>query len=197
MTACATAPIGRRRTFWTTQPCGTRTVCGSECATFGLSIYRVDDQCGLKCDNTGELGCKASNEQVERSIANNDYVRSLALNILLTNGRKPDTACGYRAGQRGGHWSDSFRDDGLTAGSLLRTLPSSGSIRDSVNLARAYAQADLSKLVTMGYAASVDVQSKYLGGNAMSLDAVIYGQAGLTSNVGIIGSRSTNAWVWG
>lgn len=197
MTDCFTAPIGRRKTFWTTQPCGTRISCGNECATFGLRIYRRDDECGIVCDNTGEPGCKAPYDQIERTIDTTNPVVSLALNILLTNGRKPDATCGYRPGQRGGHWSDSFRDDGMTAGSLLRTLPATASIRDSIRLARAYAQSDLSKLVTLGYAQSVKVDARYIGGNAMSLDATIYGQSGTTSNVGITGNRSNNSWVWG
>lgn len=196
MTECFTAPIGRRKTFWTTQPCGTRLSCGNECATFGLRFNRADE-CGAACDNTTPLGCSKPVDQIERTIDTTNSIVSLALNILLTNGRKPDATCGYRPGQRGGHWSDSFRDDGMTAGSLLRTLPATASIRDSVQLARGYAQADLSKLVTLGYAQSVDVQTAYLGGNAMSLDATIFGQSGLTSNVGITGSRSNNSWLWG
>lgn len=108
----------------------------------------------------------------------------------------PDTACGYRPGARGGHWSDSFRKDGLTAGSLLRTLGTFGRINDQVNLARAYAQADMQKLVTMKIAESVDVKATYGGGRSINLDITVYGRGGEITRVGLTGAPTGNEWRW-
>lgn len=176
MANCESLPIGRRLKFWATQEVGTnQSNCGDDCASFGLNLVK-----------SGEYA----------SISTDDWVRGLAINILMTDGRKPNTICGYRAGNRGGHWSDSFRSDGLTSGSLVRTIKASGKIRDQVNLLQAYAQSDMEKLVTMGVAISVNVTANYIGGNRASLDIEIIGPSGTTANVAVSGTRISNAWVW-
>lgn len=167
----------RRKKFWTTQPegCGSYENCGGACGSPGL--IPVDSESG-------------------RTIANNDWVRGLALNILLTNGRQPSTPCGYRPGTRGGHWSDSFRGDSQTSGSLLRTVPAKGSIRDQMKLIRSFAEADLSKLILYKVATRVEVEASYRGSNIIDLIVRIYGQNSEVTKVGITGSRLQNSWVW-
>ena len=185
---CGIGLYSRRRTFWTTQPlaCGTFDSCGDSCGFAGLELATENDA-PIDDPNTQP-----------RFIRNDNFVRGLALNILLTDGRKPETDCGYSPLGRGGHWSDSFRDDGFTSGTLLRSLPAAGAIRDLVNLARVYAQADLDKLVDpYGVASEVSVVSTYGGGNKVNLSIQIIGIAGATTRIGVIGSRLKNSWAWG
>lgn len=176
---CNAGAADRRRIFWTTQPdaCGYRiNACGEECASPGLS--RVERDGGV-------------------TIANTDYVRGLALNILLTQGRLPDSECGVRPGGRGGHWQDVFRGDGLSCGTLMLNVPAKTSIRESLLLIKSYAEAALNKLVATGVATKVDVAVDYLGGAAAFVRATIYGQGTEVTNVGATVARLQNAWVWG
>src|SRR5688572_27723175 len=113
---CNVSISDRQRTFWTTQACSTGELCNDKC----------DDVNGLKVvDANGGYA----------TIDNSNYVRSLALNILLTDGRRPDAPCGWKPGARGGHWSDSYRSGEYsgTAGSLIATLNAHKSIMDAVS----------------------------------------------------------------
>lgn len=180
MTTCQALAQDRRRSFWTTQMCGaTQNACGGDCGEYGMAMAPVE-----------------GGSERERRIDNAGWVQSLIYNILLTDGRMSDSACGYRPGARGGHWSDSFRSDGLTAGSLLRTLGTFGRINDQVNLAGAYAKADMAKLVTMKVADSVDVKATYGGGLSINLDITVYGRSGDVTRVGLTGSPTGSEWRW-
>lgn len=175
---CLTGSRDRRRVFWATQP----NACGSE-----------RNECG---DDCGRIGLKLECAPGGASYSNENYAIGLALNILLTDGRKPDTECGYAPGNRGGFWADSFRRDGQSSGSLLRTIPATYSVRETVQLVKAYATSDLQKLVTYGVALKVEVDAEYKGGNKIDLTAIITGQTGVVSRVGVSGQRIQNAWVW-
>lgn len=174
---CFVGLADRRQIFWATQPaaCGEVNGCFTECGKPGLQINSVGNA---------------------KTIAKSDYVRGLALNILLTDARREDTLCGYRPGARGGYWADSFRSDRGYSGSRLRQLTSTGSIRESLALIRAFAEADLSKLIAYGVATSVSVTVEYLGRSAVSLVAVITGQSNDVTRVGVTGTRLSNSWVW-
>lgn len=203
MSICAT-PGGadRRRTFWTTQPgaCGSEPGCVGDCGTPGLQF--TTSNCGqLRCnccpDPAVNPECPPGERPIpSRSIVTSDWVRSLVINILMTNAKLPDTRCGYRPGAQGGHWSESFRTDGQKSGSAIRNLPKSMGIRDSVALVRATLKADLAKLVKMGVAQSVEVTAEYLGNNLMSADIEVVGPNGTGSKVGLTGNRNGNAWAW-
>lgn len=165
--------MDRRRRFWTTQPdiCGAQQSCGESCANPGLQL-------------------------IGSSFVTDEWVRSLAINILMTDGRKEDIPCGYRPGSQGGHWSESFRQDSQPIGSTIRDMPNAPSIRQSVALARAKLQNDLARLVNMGLAQSVNVETRYLGGNLMSADITITAPDGTNSRVGLTGARNSNTWAW-
>lgn len=179
MTTCFTPINGRRRIFWTTQPdaCGTYQLCLSECGSSGL-VSRIP---------AGQEG---------RTFDTNDYVRGLALNILGTDGRRPDTACGYRPGARGGHWADSFRDDNLTCGTTIRDIPAQKSVTDCLGLIRVYLLQAMQKLVSYGVAQTVSVDVSYAGSNNFNATINVNGNDGTSSRVGITGTRLENAWVW-
>lgn len=185
MEVCRTPVTGRRRTFWSTQPCDIVRECGDNCETHGIKIVCNDQLCRPPSKGA--------------SISTDNWIRGLALNILLTDGKRPDTFCGWRPGSRGGHWSDSFRDNigqNLTSGSLAGTLQSHGTVTAAVAELRAILQNDMQKLVTYGVAESVSVDVKYLGANKVSVDIDIFGVGGEVNNVGIVGQRSENSWLW-
>jgi phage gp46-like protein len=180
MADCNVSIQGRRKIFWTTQPdaCGVVSACHSNCGSSGLRSFVPEGQKG-------------------RTFANSDYLRGLALNILFTDARKENRPCGYRPGAIGGHWSDSFRDDGKRAGTNLRDIPISYRIADSVKLIQAHMQSSLQKLVGYGVAQSVSVTVRYLGSNVFQSDIEIISADGERARVGVTGSRMENSWVWG
>lgn len=182
MVQCNGPVTGRRKLFWTTQPaaCGVQTDCVGDCGSSGLLSYVPEG----RTDNA-------------RTFRTNDYVRSLALNILLTDGRKEDKACGYRPGSRGGHWSDSFRTDGLSSGTNVRYLQPQKSINDTVLLVQEHLRVSMQKLVNYGVATAVSVTCTYAGNGIIDAVIIIIGTNGQTSRVGITGSRLENSWVWG
>ena len=180
---CGAPTDTRRRTFWTTQvaACGEYVACGDECGIPGLQFDQDVDV------------------SVGRTFLTNDWVRSLLLNILNTNGRQPATACGVPPGTQGGHWSESYREDGLKTGSLLRDALQRpvARVQEGVNLVRAQVQADVYKLVQLGVASRVDVTAEYAGSNKIDVTIVVYGPSSLTTNVvNLTADRLTNAWVW-
>lgn len=176
MTACDATerPQDIRRIFWATQPAakGVDESCVGECGRPGLAF--------------GENG----------AIMWSDYVRGLALNILLTNGPRALGACGVRPGQRGGHWSDSFRTDGGYSGATYRYVKPDISVVRTISLIRSFMEKDLQRLVSYGVALSVTVKSERIDRNRVSMVATILGPGGNETNVGITGSRLTNGWAW-
>lgn len=193
MASCNTPSIGRRRSFWTTQLCDTFIdECGNECGRYGLQLYCPEDPEDFRCK-------EHDTPTKTRSIRTNDWVKSLALNILLTNGRRADAVCGWKPGTRGGHWSDSYRNgigEGSTAGSLVRDLHSHGRVADAISELRAIVEYDMQKMVTYGIAQSVEVEVTYKGANTAQVDITIYGVDGETNNVGMTATRNKNSWLW-
>lgn len=174
---CLPSATSRRRTFWTTQPsaCGEEPGCVAPCGIPGLVAIDTDDG---------------------RTFATNDWVRSLALNMLNTDARRDPKACGYPPGRDGGHWSDSYRADGLYAGTTVRDLPSFNRILDSVGVVRARLAKDMNKLVLLGVATSVAVAVEYVGKNRIAATIDITGPAGVTGRVDLTAERLENSWVW-
>ena len=189
---CSPPASRKRRVFWATQPtCGVSEPCpGEHCYDSGLVLMEA---------HSCSLGCNSPCDRVstgERTIANNDWVRGLILNILLTDGRREDRDCGYRPGTRGGHWSDSFRGDGLSAGSLIRFINADCSVNQAVALAEAQITADMQKLVQWGVAYAVDVTATYRGRGVVDVVIEVTGLGGEVLNVGMSAKRLSNGWVW-
>lgn len=180
MNNCTSQAATRRKIFWTTQPdaCGTyQSPCNDTCGDPGLQLNAV----------SGEGS----------TFATNDWLRSLILNIFGTDGRLPESVCGVQAGTQGGHWSESYRTDGQSIGTLLRSLEPVGRIQDSIAMVRARAQADAGRLVTLGVASAVDVAVTYLGGTRVSIDIEVTSPSGSETNrVNLLGDRIANEWVW-
>lgn len=190
---CSPASLDKRRPFWAAQPdaCGatepddcTPTGCGDP----GVPLVDKFDECADPC---AFPSCPP--RLIGRTVATNDYVRGLALNILLTDGRKPDALC--RSGSRGGHWTDAFRPKGGASGSSIRQIPVTATLQEQINLIRAYAAKDLNKLVEYGVARSVSVNATYAGRGRLNLSAEIVGPYGDTT-MSIGAARIANEWVW-
>lgn len=181
MDICKPSTLDRRKNFWTTQSCDVFYNCNDECGIFGL-VY------------DGDGGLDPSENP--RSIKTNNWLSSLVVNILLTDGRQSETPCGFAPGRRGGHWSDSFRTDGLTSGSLIRNPSAAKTVQEAALLLEAYAQVALQKLVTLGVALSVKATATYSGKNRIQLGVVITGPASAEERVGLTTTRLTNQRVW-
>jgi phage gp46-like protein len=179
--ACSANFAERRRHFWTTQPnaCGTVAECNMDCGRPGLLLTPVTSDPGTP-----------------RSFVTSDWVRGLLLNILGTDAKLPDRSCGYEAWQQGGHWSESYRNDGQKTGTLVRELKTGRSIKDSIAAVKAHLENDLSKLISMEIASSVVVNATYIGGNKVKVDIVVTSIAGVDAKVGLTGERSAISWVW-
>lgn len=174
------ANANRRRRFWATQydaQCETTTKCGTECNLAGL--------------------VRLENDSGGATIATTDWVQGLAINMLMTAGRRPDSPCGYAAGSLGGHWSESF-DTGAGAGigSLVLSTGASASVNETLNLVTAYARATLERMVARGVALRVNVDGEYLGANRFQITADIIGLDNTSARVGVTGERLEQGWVW-
>jgi len=173
-------PLGSlRKTFWTTK----LTACGS---------YQGCEQNEI----CGHPGLSLIDKENGSTIASDDFVTSLILNILLTNARKEATTCGYIPGTQGGFWGDSFRMDNGYTGSGLRNIPDHYSVREAASIIKAYVQKDMEKLILYGVAQKVDVGAKYSGSNAVSIAVNATGQSGIATTVGLNAVRIRNSWVW-
>ena len=196
MNQCSSARVDRRNNFWTTQPdaCGDSTVCGVECGIPGLA-FEASDICGLDCDNTLQDGCTPP--ELPKTFITTDWVRGLIVNMLMTDGRKPDTECGYAPNGQGGHWSESYITDGIASiGTLLRTVQPVGRISDSMEEVRSYAEATLQRLIARGVASKVFVEATYVSAGTIRLDIEVYGTNNEISKVGLSGARLANGWAW-
>jgi phage gp46-like protein len=175
---CLGQNVGRRRIFWTTRPevCGSYILCGVECAIPGLEYEDTDDPAG-------------------RTIKNDEWLQSLILNILNTRART-DLRCPSPAAVYG-HWSESYRDDGLYIGSRLWNAASKSYIRvaDSVKAIAAAIKADMAKLIAMGVADSVDVDAVYRGRNRVdvTITAVVRNARHVLN---LSGTSASDTWVW-
>ena len=173
MATCVTTAIGRRKLFWATQPdaAGEDALCGANCGRPGLTL----DGSSLSTEN---------------------WIRGLAINMLMTDGREPNTECGYTPGAQGGHWSESYMSVMATVGTLVRTVKPAGRTQELTALVKGYVEATLARLVTRGVASSIEVEVKYQGSGRFLVDAQIIGTSGEVSKVGISGQRLANGWVW-
>lgn len=181
MSISCNTPSDRRKFFWSTKPdaCGTeKNYCDNgDCSEMGFR-YITDHDAGT------------------RTIEADEYVESLALNMLGTNHRREDTNCGVAPSGIQGHWSETFAGKGYRVGSKLRYLPTAASVNVLVAVAKAAVEETLEKLVALGVASSIEVTAKYAGGAKIAVDAVIYGTTGTHTNVAVSGAVVANEWIW-
>lgn len=182
---CEDLPASRLRNFWTTQPmaCGEYTQCGDACGIPGLQY--IDQEVYI----TGNQG---------RTIAVNDWLYSLLLNILNTRAREPATKCGVPTANVGGHWSESYRDDGLYTGTMIWTQAHKtySSVNDAVKMLTVQLQADAGKLIKMGVATSVEVTVVYKGKNQVEATITVIGPLADEHILTLTSERVSSEWIW-
>jgi phage gp46-like protein len=181
---CFSQNAGRRRIFWTTQQqaCGEYVLCGQECSIPGLQYVDTDDP-------------HVSPGGPPRTIKNDEWTLGLILNILNTRART-DLRCPSPAAVFG-HWSESYRDDGLWIGSRLWNAAEKSYVRvaDSVKAIQAAVQADMSKLVMLGVADSVNVEAVYRGRNTVAVTVTAIKRSA-RHVLNLSGTFVSDTWVW-
>src|SRR5262245_6090961 len=173
--ACLDLNIGQRRIFWTTRPaCGEYTICGEFCSIPGLEY---------------------KDEAAGRTIVNEGWLQSLILNILNTRART-DQKCPAPFAVFG-HWSESYRGDGMYIGSTLYNAAEKSYIRtaDAAKGIGVAIQADLSKLTMLGVVDSVKVETTYRGRNRVDVLISVYVK-GQGVKVNLSGQFVTGTWIW-
>jgi hypothetical protein len=172
---CLPDDAGTRRAFWTTMDsCGRYNLCGADCSIPGLQY--IDTAEG-------------------RTISNDDWIRSLILNILNTRARS-DLKCPTPAGTYG-HWSESYRDDGLYVGTRVFNAAEKtySRVLDGVKAIGAAIRSDVSKLVILGIASDIEVDVVYRGRSRVDVTITIMLRA-VRRTVNLSGTYSTDTWIW-
>lgn len=172
---CIDQNIGRRRIFWTTQDaCGTYFQCGQECSFPGMKY--VDEEQG-------------------RTISNDGWLRGLILNILNTRARTTEP-CPTPVAVFG-HWSESYRGDGLYIGSRMYDAASKPyyKVTDAVKAIGAAIKGDMGKLIMQKLADKVEVEVFYRGRNRVDVEitAVV---RNVRHVLNLSGTYATDTWVW-
>jgi hypothetical protein len=185
---CLAQNNGRRRIFWTTRAnaCGSYTMCGIECSLPGLEYENVEGE----HPDQGLPG-----EGPYRTIKNDEWLQGLILNILNTRARS-DARCPTPAAVYG-HWSESYRDDGLYIGSTLWNAAEKPYVRtsDAVKAIGVAVRTDMGKLIALGIAESVEVEATYKGSNSVEVIVTVTTTTG-RSRINLSGSFVSETWVW-
>jgi phage gp46-like protein len=191
---CYEQNTGGRRIFWTTraEACGDYTLCGNVCSIPGLEYEDVE----LKDPYPSHpINPPDPSESRGRTIKTDNWLQGLILNILNTRSRT-DMRCPTPAGVYG-HWSESYRDDGLYIGSTLWNAAEKSYVRiaDSVKAIGAAVRADMGKLIALGIATSVTVTATYVGSGTVEIIIEVVTTTG-RSKVNLSGSFVSDTWVW-
>lgn len=192
---CLEQNTGRRRVFWTTQPqaCEGYSMCGTECVIPGLQYENFPDATYPEPLRPSLVDAQSGG--VYRSIKNTGWLISLVLNILNTRSRT-DVKCPTPAAVYG-HWSESYRDDGLYIGSTLWNTAEKSYVRinDAVKAIGAAVRADMGKLIALGIAESVEVEAYYRGASSVEIQITVFTVTG-RSKLNLSGNFVSESWEW-
>jgi phage gp46-like protein len=134
-------------------------------------------------------------EPAGRTIRTDGWLNGLILNILNTRART-DARCPSPASVYG-HWSESYRDDNLYIGSTLWNAAEKPYVRnaDMVKAIGVAVRADMGKLVALGIAESVDVETTSRGHGTVVVAVTVTASTG-RSTINLSGSFVSETWVW-
>ena len=180
--ACIQEQLGRRRIFWTTQPrgCGDYTACdGDNCTLPGLQYVESTNP----------------QQPTERTIRNDNWLTGLVLNIINTRART-DSKCPSPVAMYG-HWSESYRDDGVYVGATLWNVieKSYARVKDAVHAIETAIQADVSKLISLKLVNNVNVDAQYQGRNSVAISITLITMQS-KHVINLSGSFAAGEWVW-
>jgi phage gp46-like protein len=131
----------------------------------------------------------------ERTINTDQWLRGLIINILHTRART-DLKCPAPSAIYG-HWSESYRNDGLYIGSRLWNAAAKPyrSVVDAIRSIEAAIKSDMSKLVVLGLADEVEVEARDRNHNsAIVTITVITSQKRHVLNLS--GNFAAGEWMW-
>lgn len=130
-----------------------------------------------------------------RTIRTDGWLEGLIINILNTRART-DRKCPTPAAVYG-HWSESYRGDGLHVGSLLWNAADKpyARINDAVKALGAAVRADMAKLIVLGLATRVDVNTEYRGHNQVAVTIKAFTREG-SSTLNLSGVYASDTWTW-
>ena len=191
---CLEQHVGHRRVFWTTRvgACGSYQLCGIECAIPGLEYEDIENPDPYPSHPINPVD---PHEGRYRTIKTEDWLQGYILNILNTRARTsvrcPSPAATY------GHWSESYRDDGLYIGSTMWNAAEKSYVRtaDAVKAIAVAVRADMGKLIALGIAETVDVEATYRGSNSVAVVVTVNTITG-QSRIDLSGSFVSESWVW-
>jgi phage gp46-like protein len=162
-------------------------LCGNECQIPGLEYEDHEDPYPDQSPPPGSRGY--------RTIKNDEWLLGLILNILNTRARTdlncPSPAAVY------GHWSESYREDGLWIGSRLWNAADKSYTRtsDAVKAIEAAIKADMAKLVMMGVADSVEVEATYRRHSTVEVIVTAI-KTNARHVLNLSGTFVSDTWVW-
>jgi len=191
---CLEPSTGHRRMFWTTraEACGTYTLCGVDCAIPGLEYEDIENPDPYP---SHPINPPDHHEGEYRTIKTEGWLQGYILNILNTRART-DMRCPTPAATYG-HWSESYRDDGLYIGSTMWNAAEKSYVRtaDAVKAIANAVRADMGKLIALGIAETVDVEATYRGSSNVAVVVVVTTATG-QSRINLSGSFVSETWVW-
>jgi phage gp46-like protein len=131
-----------------------------------------------------------------RTILNTNWLNSLVLNILNTRARN-DAPCPSPAAVYG-HWSESYREDGMYIGAKFWSAAEKSYVRvaDAVKMIGISIESDLNKLVQMRVAKSVSVVASYVGNNQVGVEITITSSANINTDIKLTGAMVVGGWEW-
>lgn len=131
-----------------------------------------------------------------RTILNTNWLNSLVLNILNTRARN-DIACPTPAAVYG-HWSESYRDDGIYIGSRFWNAAekSYARVNDAARAIEVMIEADMHKLIQMKLASNVKVDARYIGSGQVGVEITITSAAGVDTTIKLTGALVVGGWEW-
>lgn len=186
---CLEQNVGQRRIFWTTRPeaCGEYNLCGAVCSIPGLEYEEIADPYPDQDPPDDPHGY--------RTIKNDGWLHGLILNILNTRARN-DARCPTPAAVFG-HWSESYRDDGLYIGSTLWNAAEKPHVRtaDAEKAVANAVRSDMGKLVAQGIAQQVEVDAKSISYGHVAIVITVIMVTG-RSKLNLSGSFVSETWVW-
>jgi hypothetical protein len=189
---CLGQNVGRRRTFWTTRVdvCGDYVLCGTVCTIPGLEYEDIEEPYV-----DPRIYPPVGSEVGYRTIKTDEWLQGLVLNILNTRARN-DIRCPAPSAVFG-HWSESYRDDGLYIGSTMWNAAEKSYIRtsDGVKAIGVAIRADMGKLIALGLADTVEVEATYVGSASVTVKITITKQAS-RSVINLSGRFVAETWVW-
>lgn len=181
-------------TFWATQPdaCGQVSSCDTLCGRAGLLLVPAGP-CAEPCPPADPDNPCPPRIAESATIATNDWLRGVILNMLGTRARVPTDACAGRL-PAGGHWSESFMDGPAHVGMVLDSPVAFASVAEALAFLEQAVRAALQRLVARGIASKVEVSADYKGANVADVTATVWHNDASPAAISFMSRREASGW---